>query len=231
MAPWAVRNWLAFGRPAWLSSAGGVLMFMGNNPAASGRFIPWQEDLQRHNPGVDLATLDQLQLDALASATARRWILANPGQALRLALAKLRILGEGYRDLVGEAITASGATPPPEGRDALPPEHPLRRHVTVPATVLAVSSAALLAAGAAGVVTLLFGGVRRRVHPALAVVLAVAAYLPLLTVVFVAYPRLRLPFDLVLIVLLACGSATLRHTPGAEVPPAVTPGRGQRRRA
>lgn len=230
MAPWAVRNWIAFGKPAWLSSAGGVLMFMGNNPVATGRFIPWQEELQRLNPGVDLAALNQLELDAIAAATARRWMLDHPLGTARLALAKLRILAEGYGDLVATAITVKNATPPPEGRDALPQDHPLRRHAAAFSSVLAIASAVLLGLGGLAAAALLLARPRRNSQPRLCLLtFAAAAYFPLVTAPFVAYSRLRLPLDVVLLVLIGCGVALLerhhRASPASSEP--ATAARGK----
>jgi len=52
MLPWALHNVRASGRFTFLGNLGGVGLFIGNNPHATGGWYVWTSDLERARPGV-----------------------------------------------------------------------------------------------------------------------------------------------------------------------------------
>ena len=80
LMPWWVRNWLVFGAFVPLTSAGGLSLWIGNNPDATGAWMP---------PPPSLRGLPELEYSRRAAAMAYDWMLAHPVDAARLTLAKL----------------------------------------------------------------------------------------------------------------------------------------------
>jgi hypothetical protein len=88
LVPWLTYTNSLFGKPV-LTTNSGFNLYLGNNPAATGRFVSiadtpvgphWQSLLKGY--GEDEAS------DALG-AKAREWIIANPAEAASLAATKL----------------------------------------------------------------------------------------------------------------------------------------------
>jgi len=87
MLPWWVRNWLIFGVFMPLTSAGGASLWIGNNPDATGNWLP---------PPEQLRGLPEIVYGKRISAIAIEWIKANPGAFVRLTITKfLRACGVG----------------------------------------------------------------------------------------------------------------------------------------
>lgn len=80
MLPWWVRNWLVLGAFVPLTSAGPISLWVGNNPDATGNWLPLPERLRG---------LPELGCARAAGAMAREWIEANPLAFARLTLTKL----------------------------------------------------------------------------------------------------------------------------------------------
>lgn len=87
MLPWWIRNWLIFGVFMPLTSAGGASLWIGNNPDATGNWLP---------PPEHLRGLPEVVYSERISAIAIDWIKANPGAFVRLTITKfLRACGVG----------------------------------------------------------------------------------------------------------------------------------------
>lgn len=92
MAPWWVRNWLVFGAFVPLTSAGGLSLWIGNNPEASGAWMP---------PPPELRGLPELAYAKHAATIAQQWMIGHPLEVAKLTLAKfLRASGVGQFGLV-----------------------------------------------------------------------------------------------------------------------------------
>lgn len=92
MAPWWLRNWIVFGAFVPLTSAGGLSLWIGNNPAASGAWMP---------PPSELQGLPELAYTRHAASIAQQWMAAHPLDVAKLTLAKfLRATGVGHFGLV-----------------------------------------------------------------------------------------------------------------------------------
>lgn len=92
MLPWWVRNWIVFGAFVPLTTAGGIGLWIGNNPDATGNWIPLPKAL-RGIPEITYARD--------AAGLAKQWILAHPGEFLRLTATKfVRAVGVSQFGLV-----------------------------------------------------------------------------------------------------------------------------------
>lgn len=92
MMPWWLRNWLVFGAFVPLTSAGGLSLWIGNNPEATGAWMP---------PPAELRGLPELAYARLAGAMAMQWMIGHPGDVAWLTLAKfLRATGVAQFGLV-----------------------------------------------------------------------------------------------------------------------------------
>lgn len=92
MAPWWLRNWLVFGTFVPLTSAGGLSLWVGNNPEASGAWMP---------PPPELRGLPELAYARHAAGIAQQWMATHPLDVAKLTLAKfLRATGVGQFGLV-----------------------------------------------------------------------------------------------------------------------------------
>jgi hypothetical protein len=85
LAPWAARNYDAFGAFVLVSTNGGIGLWNGNNPSADGAYPekpPFPEL-------VRWSIADQVAADNRARDLAVRWIKDNPGAFVRLMPAKV----------------------------------------------------------------------------------------------------------------------------------------------
>ena len=192
---YAIHNARSIGRFTFLSTVGGVGLFIGNNPRATGDWYEWAEDLERLHPGV--GARGALAVDDAAKQEAVQWIRANPGRAAVLYLRKLRIILTDDGFVAGFAIFGEGISPPHPPADVLPGSHPLKSHPR--AVRLGLRAAGLLLALSAlgGFVVLLqrarSGSI---VDRALAVGFAAAAlYVPLVSAAIAVNGRYRWPSE------------------------------------
>ena len=79
MLPWWVRNWMVFHAFVPLTTSGGASLWIGNNPGATGNWMP---------PRSDLRGLSEMEYGRRAGAIARDWIVANPIAFAKLTLQK-----------------------------------------------------------------------------------------------------------------------------------------------
>jgi len=93
VGPWVVRNWIVIGAPV-LSTNGGITMYQGNNPQATGAFY--------HPPEImaELDGLDEVQQNRVAFEKSLRWIAQNPGKWFKLLFAKWAALFRLYNNAV-----------------------------------------------------------------------------------------------------------------------------------
>jgi len=195
MFPWALRNRRELGVFTFLTSTGGIGLFAGNNPAATGDWYPWQADLERLRPGVSARSA--VEVDRAARAEAFEWIRANPGRAAALYVARLRlILVQDY--LAADwAIFADRIPPPEPGLSVLPGPHPLKVHRPAVTRLLRISGLLLALAACGGLVLLLKHGTARDapISAGLAAIVAAAAYLLFASAVIAANGRYRWPLE------------------------------------
>lgn len=211
MLPWAVRNHLTLGTFSFLSSAGGVDLFIGNNPRASGDWMVWRPVLEEMEPAAREAGLGCFAVDGLARRAALRWMRENPAATLRLYARKLgQILG-GEDFLVFFAITGTNLSPPPGGASALPPGHLAIAYAPRLQALLDWTYRLLLALAAAAC-AIAAGRLARKDHGvsgAALLPLAAAAYFPVVAAVFLATSRFRWPSEELLLLLAACAASVL----------------------
>lgn len=79
MLPWWMRNWMLFHAFVPLTTASGASLWIGNNPGATGNWMP---------PPDALKGLGERVYGPRAAALAREWIAANPGGFAHLTLQK-----------------------------------------------------------------------------------------------------------------------------------------------
>ena len=96
MLPWWVRNWLMLGAFVPLTSAGGIGLWIGNNPEATGNWMPQP---------ASLYGLPELEFARRAGQMAQAWIVGHPIDFVRLNATKFfRAVGVGqfgpYRFLI-----------------------------------------------------------------------------------------------------------------------------------
>jgi hypothetical protein len=196
MLPWALRNRRVLGSFTFLTSTGGISLFIGNNPNAKGDWYPWQADLARLRPGVFKAS--PVEVDRAAREEAVEWIEANPGRAAMLYLERLRrILVEDH--LAGDwAIFAEKISPPDPGIPVLPGPHPLKLHRAAVMRILRATGLLLAAFGMGGAFLLWRAAVRDRSperRAALAAIVTSAVYFLLLSAVVAVNGRYRWPIE------------------------------------
>lgn len=103
MAPWWVRNAVVFHRFVPLTSAGGYGLWIGNNPGATGNWMP---------PPAAWRGLPEIAFGTHAAAVARAWIVAHPIDFARLSVTKaLRTLGVAQAGLVRMAAMHPAPAP------------------------------------------------------------------------------------------------------------------------
>jgi hypothetical protein len=79
VAPWTMRNYRVLGAFVPVSSNGGRVLWVGNNPDATGLSMPMPDWL---------GDLDELSADRAARAAALDWMRRHPGQAAALSVRK-----------------------------------------------------------------------------------------------------------------------------------------------
>jgi len=153
MLPWAIRNQRAIGRFTFLNSVGGIGLFIGNNPHATGDWYDWHADLERARPGI--LARGNLAVDDAARREALEWIRAHPARAAALYVKKLYLIASQDTTVAGWSLYGRRISPPEPAISVLPDGHPATRH---PRAVLWLlrGSAVLLVVGAARGFVLLF---------------------------------------------------------------------------
>lgn len=211
LLPWAVRNLRSLGTFSFLSSAGGVDLFIGNNPHATGGWMQWRAPLAEMEPAAGRPGLGCFEVDALARRAALRWMREQPAAALRLYLRKLGLILAREDYLTTFALTGRELWPPLGGASALPDGHPGLWLAPAAQRLMDVSYWLLLGlAGTAGALVLRRGGPgRARAAWPGWLLLGVASYFPLAAAFFLASSRFRWPAEDLLIPVAAYGLVAL----------------------
>lgn len=219
MLPWAIRNYLSFDSFSFLSSAGGIDLFIGNNPEATGGWMEWRPILDALEPAAQQGELNSFAVDRLARRAALRWMRDNPQHTAKLYLAKLSAILHREDYLVVFAISGTDLWPPPGGVPALPAAHPAIPHARAVQCILDWSYWGIVSvAGVGGLILLARRGRRREWVERLAVWAATIAYFPLVAAWFHASSRYRWPSEDLLLLLASCAAATLARAvlPGSS---------------
>jgi len=90
VAPWTVRNYRVLGRVVPVSTNGGVMLWMGLHPGASGGY-----DFPRENNPL-YGMQDEVERDRLGTRESLRFVRENPGETLVLAGKKFILFWEFY---------------------------------------------------------------------------------------------------------------------------------------
>ena len=88
LAPWLYRNDRAVGAPV-LSTNAAFNLYIGNNPAADGRFVSMAKTPMGRNWNATRLALGELASTDLLKQQTLAWIAANPGKTAGLAVRKL----------------------------------------------------------------------------------------------------------------------------------------------
>jgi len=95
IAPWCIRNLIELDAFVPVSTNGGVNLYIGNNPHATGSYHfdeQVKEPLRAAGVGRWRGGPGEVEIDRVASGLARRYILENPGATIALWPAKLTAL-------------------------------------------------------------------------------------------------------------------------------------------
>lgn len=183
--PWIVRNAVVLGEPV-LNTNGGMNLYVGNNPAATGVFVGLQDTPLRDRWQEVRSRQGELASDAMARDEALAWMRDNPGRVAVLAIRKAAFFWA-PPELRPETTNAYAAARPGAGAAA---------------RIAWFAQYLLIVALAAWAVIAADRGTRARLGPIL-------AYLGLFTAAHMAYyviMRYRLPIMPLLIVLAAGGA-------------------------
>ena len=85
LLPWLYRNHAVFGEFPVLSTNGGMNLLLGNNALAGGGYTHDESILAL----IDFSGANEVQADRLAARLATDWVMAHPGDFVRLVPAKL----------------------------------------------------------------------------------------------------------------------------------------------
>jgi len=121
MLPWGLWNLNNFGKFNFLTSVGGVDLYIGNNDNATGGWYEWYKD-----PVFVPFSGRDVDINSVAEKEAVKWIMSNPLQAIKLYLKKLYIILKNEDGILYSALYALQASPPVPPADALPADHPLK---------------------------------------------------------------------------------------------------------
>jgi hypothetical protein len=93
IAPWTVRNYLAFGRPVLLNTNAGFAFYWANHPIHGTDFIPiLPSETYRSLIPDELIDLDEASLDAALLRRGLQFVADDPDRYLRLSLSRVREL-------------------------------------------------------------------------------------------------------------------------------------------
>jgi 4-amino-4-deoxy-L-arabinose transferase-like glycosyltransferase len=200
MLPWAIRNRLAIGRFTFLTTSGGMGLFNGNNPNATGLWYDWGKDLERVSPGI--TKKNAVEIDDAARKAAIAWMRQHPAQAAKLYFEKLRIIAVQDVEIAGWALFARGVSPPVPGADVLPWRNPFKDHPRAVTLVLRLAAGGIALLGALGFLVLFNRAFRTRAPVDWSIALtflATAAYVPLVSALIAVNGRYRWPTEDLLI--------------------------------
>ncbi|CAN5375947.1 glycosyltransferase family 39 protein [soil metagenome] len=91
--PWSIRNTVEMGAFIPVSTNGGIALFTGNNPRATGDWYEWERTDGWDKTGVGIPFREhvyrQVELDRRFKAMAKDWIVHHPGEWFALGFKKI----------------------------------------------------------------------------------------------------------------------------------------------
>ncbi len=219
LLPWGLWNARNLGQFNLLSSAGGIALYVANNPRATGRWYEWEGDFDK-DPAF--ARLTPMERNDLVMRAARGWIAAHP---VRFLAGYFRRLGQFFADgdQIGDWVAlARDVSPPFPGRDVLPDRAWAKSHPALVHGVTWGANVAFWLGIVAGTGVLGFRIAREgwaRHAPAVATLGVLSAGLSLPVAVFVVVSRYRWPLEDLLVPVVAlsivtcAGAVRPRHAP------------------
>jgi hypothetical protein len=126
MLPWAIRNYMVLGKVVFLTTTGGIDLFIGNNSNASGEWYLWTSDMVSKDP--DFFQRAVVVQDQLAKQEAIKWIVKNPIAAGKLYFKKWIMIFKNDRFVLDMAIFSKQLSPPWPASDVLIGIHPLKNY-------------------------------------------------------------------------------------------------------
>ena len=192
LLPWALRNDRVLGSPTFLTTTGGIDLFIGNNPQAPGYWYPWLEDMKEIDPGF--STLTPVEQDRTALKAAVAWMRANPLDAARLYAGKLYLMIRDDYFILETTMFGDQISPPWPAASVLPAGHPVKAFQPFLRVLVDASFWMLMLLEAAGAAACLskWNNTGARI-PAWLLPLLVAAYFPIVSAVFHVSSRLIWP--------------------------------------
>jgi len=98
--PWIARNVDLFGGPVFVSTNGGTVLWMGNNPLTTGKYMPMPKEAKQ--------LTNELERDKFLGGLAKEYILDNPGKFIVRTLHKAVMLYKS--ETIGVVWNAKGIT-------------------------------------------------------------------------------------------------------------------------
>jgi len=105
--PWTIRNYVVFHEVVLISTNGGLNLFTGNNPGATGHWERAEENLAFYAPQSELEGVSEVQSDKIMRKAALTFIRQNPTRFLVLAMQKFRFFWTDNEELVTTPLEAA----------------------------------------------------------------------------------------------------------------------------
>lgn len=83
LVPWTIRNYVVLGRAVYVSTNGGIALYIGNNPRATGMYDWWEEMT------AEIGSGDECERDRRARDAAIAYMVSHPRETMRLWPVKL----------------------------------------------------------------------------------------------------------------------------------------------
>ena len=123
LLPWGVRNKLTLGEVNFLTTTGGINLFIGNYPPSTGVWYPWVDTITRIDP--EFLSRSISQHDKIAGKIALEWIRQNPVQAMSTYIHKWVLMVMEDRFILDATLFGKSLSPPWPAVNVLPPGHPV----------------------------------------------------------------------------------------------------------
>jgi 4-amino-4-deoxy-L-arabinose transferase-like glycosyltransferase len=107
--PWTIRNYVVFHEFVLISTNGGLNLFTGNNPGATGHWEKAEENLVVYAPKSELEGASEVKSDKIMYKAALTFIRQNPTRFLVLAMRKFWFFWTDNEELVTTLPEAASA--------------------------------------------------------------------------------------------------------------------------